>query len=89
MEWRAVELELIQIELEQRNNMNYRTKLYKSIYEEVCDEADAIDWGDATYSDKVAWISQETRRRHEQRYKRPDTPDIKAIQLNNFENRRA
>ena len=69
--------------------MNYRTKLYKSIYEEVCDEADELDWGDATYSDKIAWISQETRRRPKQRYNSPDTPDNKAIQLRNFENRRA
>ncbi len=43
--------------------MNLRTKLYNTIYEKVCDEADAIDWGDQTYADKIEWIRKETERR--------------------------
>ena len=67
--------------------MNYRTNLYNTLYEQVCDEADSIDWGDYTHEQKLEWIQTETRRRHQESLK-PDTPDIKSIQLRNYENRR-
>lgn len=68
--------------------MNLRTKLYNTIYEKVCDEADVIDWGDQTYADKIEWIRKETERRHSKAYDYPDTPDIDSIAETNYENRR-
>ena len=64
-----------------------RTNLYNTLYEQVCDEADAIDWGDQTHEQKLEWITNETRRRHIDLQK-PDTPDIDAIAQLNYENRR-
>jgi len=68
--------------------MSLRAKLYNTIYEKVCDEADAVDWGDQTYEDKVEWIRQETHRRQLKAYDKPDTPDIDSIAETNYENRR-